>query len=49
MFFAEIIVGQLANSPDIKTELRIGHIIVWNVTVSFFALKKSKNQKKKPR
>jgi hypothetical protein len=47
MFFAEIIVGQLANSPGIKTELRIGHIIVWNVTISFFALRISKNQKRK--
>jgi hypothetical protein len=38
MFFAEIIGGQLADSPDIKAEFMIGQIIVWNITVSFFTL-----------
>jgi hypothetical protein len=45
MFFAEIIGGQLADSPNIKAEFGIGQIIVWNITISFLTLRIFNNQK----
>ena len=41
MLVAEIIIGQLANSPCIEAKLGIRQITVWNVTVSFVTLKKN--------